>query len=66
MSRFWRKDTHKKNYCYALEVYNKTTIFILVYITEDVVKYVEHKLAGILGPVSMDLEALQRWLLKLW
>ena len=43
----------------GLETYDKTTIFIPVDITEDVVELVAQNSSGALGPGSTDSEALQ-------
>ena len=48
-----------------LEVYEETHVFIPGNITKDMVDSVTRKLSGDAEPVSMDLEALQGWLLIL-
>ena len=50
--------------CYTLEVYNKTPIFSLVYIKEDVVESFMRKLLGSSGPGGTESEALQGWILN--
>ena len=45
-------------------MYNKTPIFILVDIMEDLVNLVARKILGISGTSGTDLEYLQGWLLK--
>ena len=50
--------------CSTLEVYEETTIFIPVDITENVVKLVTRKLLGGSGPGGTDSENLQGWLLQ--
>ena len=50
--------------CYTLEVYDKTPIFIPVYIKEDVVESFMPKLLGSSGPGGIDSEAIQGWILK--
>ena len=45
-------------------MYNKTPIFILVDIMEDVVNLVARKLLGSSGTSGTDLKYLQGWLLK--
>ena len=45
-------------------MYDKTPIFILMDIMEDVVKLYAQKQSGSLGPSSTDPEALQGWILK--
>ena len=47
-----------------LEVYEETHVFIPGNITKDMVNSVTRKLSGDAEPVSMDLEALQGWLLN--
>ena len=62
---YWWENTRRKNpACSTLDSYNKTPIFTLVEITEDVVKSVARKVLGSSGPVGTDLEAIQGWLLK--
>ena len=56
----------------TMEVYDETPIFITVEgtlpvdISEGVVKLVARKLWASLGPSGMDLESLQKQILKLW
>ena len=52
----------KISYCYTLEVYNKTPIFIPVDITEDVVESVAQKLLVSFGTIDTDWEAISLWL----
>ena len=59
-----RKNLHNPPPCSTLEVYNKTPIFIPVYIKEYVVESFMRKLSGSSGPGVIDSEALQGWLLK--
>ena len=50
--------------CSALEVYEKTPIFFLVDIAEDVIELVMWKRLGSLGPGDTDSEYIQGWILK--
>ena len=62
---FSGKYPHENNSsCATLETYDRTPIFITVYITEDAVKSVARKLWGGSGPGGTNLEALQEWVLK--
>ena len=45
-------------------MYEETSVFIPVEITEDVVYLVAQKLSGGTGPGDNESEALQGWLIK--
>ena len=52
--------------CATLELYEETSIFIPVDITDGSVKLVVCKVSGASGPGGTDSEALQGWSLKFW
>ena len=54
----------RKNYCYALEAYEETPVFIPMDMMEDVVKSVAQKLSASAGPSGTYSEALQGCILK--
>ena len=56
--------TQKISSCFTLGTYNKTPIFIPLYITEDTLKLVAQKPLGSYHPGGTDSEYLQGWLLK--